>query len=466
VTSLKPLGVALAAAVALVAGGFQYTTLGPWQYAGVVAMNTGLLLLALWQTLPAIGGAPALLLFAGPTLWWIDKPTTDVLAFSIITVAMARLVGQPEGRPLHRTARPDLVAIALLLVAIVLPVYGQPFHWPSFAELVAVPFDPAIGLISYAPILALVVAIAAIGQIRRRTTASLDQIVAIAAGVALMVSVSQAASLHGDTPGPSRYINWFIPLAIPFLRNGVAWIAASVSAVLCVALFHPATPLYAREPAPLARYLWTAHPGWNNPLPEVFGEVMHPGEDRPFPAATPLCEKLLIAGSGQGAVFPVPCFPADAPAECAAPGALCYANRDGASYRFVRAPGSATRQQGFTQLTRFSWPAPVPAQLRDVLTQWNAWALRPKSSDVTVLRGIHGVRVTELEAPGRLVFILRQATPGARLVFRPRAKTTATLVDGATGATIRSLEFNDEPLSRWEIEIPSDREMLLLSMHP
>jgi hypothetical protein len=442
--------VALGIAVALMAGTFAQATNGVWPHAGAAAANIGILLLALWLALPAIGGAAAVLLFAGPTIWWIDKPTLDVAAFGLVVVGMSNVK--------------NVVRALALVAAAIIPFYKQPLHFPSFAELIAVPFDPAIGLVSNFPWLALAIAIAVLSQFRQRDAWSIDQTAALVAGGVFLMAISQAANLHGATPGPSRYINWLIPLAIPFVRHRTPRLLAGASAIVCVVLFHPATPLFAREPGTVARYLWSQHPSWNNPLPEVFGEMMHRGEDRPAPAATPACEKLLIAGTEKGAVFPVPCYPADAPPACAAPGALCYANRDGGGYRFAAAPGSASRHQGFTLLPRFAWPAGSSSKLRGVLDEWQWATLRPKSEDANVLREIHGVRVVELETQGRLVLILRQATPGARLAFRPRSNTTAVLVDGATGDTLRSLEFNDAPLSRWEIDVPSEYELLLLSL--
>ena len=477
-------------AAALIAGAFPETTLDTRHYAAVAALNLALLGLAFWLALPAIGGAGCLLLFAGPTIWWLDKPTMDVAAFAAIVIAMV-LLGWREAADIRSPgpsgpgARADLkvrpsgsqltaAAIALLLVAILQPAYGRALHWPSLAELFAVPLDPAIGVAANFPWIVLAVGVAIGVQMQRRAALSLDHAAAIVAGIALLFSVAQVMDLHGRTPSLSRYANWFIPLSVPFLRElhargGVRWrqafwTFAALSAVFCTMRFHPATAAFAREPTWAANHLWTRHPGWNNPLPEVFSETIHVGEDRVIPAATPGCEKLLVAGAGNGAVFPIPCFPAAPPAECTAAGVLCYANRtdDGAQYRFVRAPGSAARHEGFTVRSRFAWPATSVPHVRDLFTQWQWWTLQPRSGPGGVLREIHDVRVMEMEGERRLMLILRQASPGASIALRPRWKATGVLVDAATGRTLRTLEFNDEPLSRWELEIPLGFDVLLM----
>jgi hypothetical protein len=68
----------------------------------------------------------------------------------------------------------------------------------------------------------------------------------------------------------------------------------------------------------------------------------------------------------------------------------------------------------------------------------------------------------ELEDARRRVFVLRQPTPGAHLVLRLPWKAAGALIDPATGQTLRLLEFNDEPLSRWELEVPSGFDVLLV----
>lgn len=284
-------GRALTAAVAL-AGAL---VAGTWPGAGeaaspslftvsVTAGNVALLAFALWLALPRIGGAAVLLLFAGPIVWWIDKPQTTAAAF------------------------------------------------------------------------------------------------------ALMAATSD---LHGGaTPGLSRYGMWLAPLAIPFWRGTAAiggrawhrfaWSVAFLSAVGTVFAFHPAVRSYGRAPGWAASVLWTRHPVWNNPLPEISAESLHGGGDRAVPVATADCEKILIMGTADGAMFPVPCFPAVVPVDCATERALCYANRAGDKYVFARAPGSAHRHSGFAHQPRLVWPAGSAPHVRQLLTQAEWWQLAPK----------------------------------------------------------------------------------------
>jgi hypothetical protein len=70
----------------------------------------------------------------------------------------------------------------------------------------------------------------------------------------------------------------------------------------------------------------------------------------------------------------------------------------------------------------------------------------------------------ELEGPLRNVFILRESGPGARLVFRPRAKMIGVLSDGMTGETLAAVHFEGEPLEQWPIDLPAVSPLLILSM--
>jgi hypothetical protein len=180
--------------------------------------------------------------------------------------------------------------------------------------------------------------------------------------------------------------------------------------------------------------------------------------------ATPGCEKILFVGRSDGSMFPVPCFPEPVPSECAAAGTLCYANRDGARYRFVRAPGSPLALEGFLYQPRFVWPAEAVPHVRELLMQSQWWTLEPKTRGEDVLREAHDVRVRELEGPRRLFFILRDAGPEARITLRPPWKMLGVLTDGMTGATIRTLQFDEEPFSRWELEVPAQSRLLLISL--
>jgi hypothetical protein len=308
---------------------------------------------------------------------------------------------------------------------------------------------------------------------RPRELLGLDAVVAKLTGVAFLFSFAQATNIHhGGTPGMSRYGVWLIPLAIPLLARAHAigasawraflWGTAGVSAVICAFAFHPGVPQYSREPTILANFLWTKHPTWNNPLPELFAEILGGREDRSVPIATPNCEKVLLTGRSDGSAFPVPCFPAPLPSGCAAAGALCYANRVGAHYEFARAPGSPVQREGFVYQPAWAWPPEAESHVRDLLKQSEWWTLKVQMG-YGILRQFNGVRVMELEGPRRNLFILREIRAGARLLFRPRSKMIGVLSNGMTGDTIATVHFDGEPLDQWQIDLP-DLPLVILSL--
>ena len=63
--------------------------------AAFTILNVTLLGLALWLALPRIGGAATLLLFAGPIIWWIDKPHTEAFTFAVLASAFLLMLERP-----------------------------------------------------------------------------------------------------------------------------------------------------------------------------------------------------------------------------------------------------------------------------------------------------------------------------------------------------------------------------------
>jgi hypothetical protein len=419
--------------------------------------------LAAAQNLPI--GALVILIAAGCGIarpeWWRDRRFLFGLGAGLALAAL-----QP-GYTYLRHGTPTLLLRA------------NPRHVPSLAELLAVPLDPAVGLVPNFPLLLVAVAAGTMLIVRRRPRDLLgvDLVVATLAGVAFLFSFAQATNIHhGGTPGMSRYAIWIIPLAIPILARAhslgaagwraVLWIIAAVSAAICAFAFHPGVPQYSREPTIVANFLWTRHPGWNNPLPEVFAEILGGREDRWVPISTPNCEKVLLMGRGDGGAFPVPCFPAPLPPSCAASGVLCYANRVGAHYEFARAPGSRIQLEGFEYQPVWGWPAGAESHVRDLLGQSQWWTLHVKTKGGSILRQSDGVRVMELEGPRRNLFILRAAQQGAWLMLRPRSKMTGVLGDGLTGANLATVHFDGEPLEQWRLDLPAASPLLMLSLWP
>lgn len=480
--------------------------------------NVALLGLALWIALPRVGGAACVLLFGGPIVWWIDKAHTEVFTFSLLAVAFLLVRDRPwwsllaagaaaaqnppigllvilivagqwiARRELLRDGRFQTGLAAGLVLTVLPPTYtylrhgtpsllvlANPAHVPSWTELLAVPFDPVIGLLANFPafFVALVSGAGLIFFKRRTALFEMEAGVAAVCALGFLFAFGQAINVHhGATPSLSRYGLWLLPLAIPILSRahevgGVAWRAflwsvATVSAAVSVFVFHPGVPDNSREPTLAANFLWTRLPGWNNPLPEIFSEVWLQREERSAPISTPGCEKVLLIGRGDGSTFPVPCFPMPVPANCAIPGRLCYANRDGARYRFELPGGSPAHLEGFTYQPEWAWPAGSEKHVRDVFTRAEWWTLKPRSSGV--LRYSRDVQVFEFEGPRRFLFVLRAPGPNAELMLRLPSRMTGVLTDAETGQSISTMSYDGAPFEPWSVRLPAGFKVLLLSL--
>ena len=480
--------------------------------------NVALLGLALWIAVPRLGGAACVLLFGGPIVWWIDKAHTEVFTFSLLAVSFLLVRDRPwwslvaagaaaaqnppigllvilivaghwiAHREVLRDGRFQRGVAAALALTLLQPAYtylrhgtpsllvlANPTHIPSRTELLAVPFDPVIGLLANFPafFVALVIAAGLILFKRRTALFEMEGVVAAVCGLGFLFAFGQAINVHhGATPSLSRYGLWLLPLAIPLLSRaqelgGVAWKAflwsvATLSAVVSVFVFHPSVPDNGREPTLAANFLWTRHPGWNNPLPEIFSEVLRQREERSAPISTPGCEKVLLIGRGDGSAFPVPCFPMPVPESCAKPGRLCYANRDGARYRFELPGGSPPHLEGFTYQPELAWPAGSEKHVRDVFTRAEWWTLKPRSSGV--LRYARDVHVFEFEGPRRFLFVLRAPGPNAELTLRLPSRMAAVLTDAETGHVVSTMSYDGTPFEPWNVRIPGGFKVLLLTL--
>jgi hypothetical protein len=295
-----------------------------------------------------------------------------------------------------------------------------------------------------------------------------DHAVAFAGCVAFTVAFSTVNNVHhGATPSMSRYALWVIPLAIPLLRcaheRGGAWwrrfvrIAAAASAFVCVVAFHPGTAENAREPTYLASYLWNQHPTWNNPLPEVFAEVLLNREARLAPVATAGCQKILLVGrQADAGVWPMPCCPAPIPASYRLPGVLSYANRVGRDYAFVRAP---LPQHVYTLRDEVVWPAGSEARVREVFQEWQWWELaldRKEPRRVAKARGVESV--WEWAGPDRSLVVLAYPGQASAVAVSSRRHMNGRIIDIRTGA---STPVSIHPGTS-EIPLASGRDTVML----
>jgi len=361
---------------------------------GFAALNVLLLLATTWVLCRRLDVASVLLLVGGPIIWWLDKAHTEVFTFSMLAMGLILLKDSPwwtmvafgaaatQNPPFvaafalalawavfvqrRRDARVWSGAAAGIALALLHPLYyalrlgiWSPLrpavvpHWPGMAELTAVLWDPNLGILVFTPVFTLTVAVGLVALVvrTRARLASRELWFAALLGAFFLFSFAQTGNANsGATFNPSRYGLWLLPLTLPLLvRINEAWgadrarwlhVAAVLALVHASLVFQPRFSENYVKPSRLARWLWTTHPSFDNPLPEVFSErVSERDGEAVLPIATAGCEKALLAGEGSGEVaWPPQCRPEPVPPECARPGALCYANRAASGHTFARAP--------------------------------------------------------------------------------------------------------------------------------
>jgi hypothetical protein len=483
------------------------------------AVNLAVLGVALWLALPRIGALAALLLFAGPVVWFIDKPHTEAFTFGLLAIAYSLLPDRPwwslvalgaaatQNPPISAAVgiaavaaawgNPGLLkdrrfiagAAAGLALALLHPAYTYARHGtgsllldatkpglPTAAEASVVVLDPNLGLVGNYPLFLVVVGAALVTMAVRnpRRLHSPDMLAAAGTAVVFMFSFAQTTNLHhGGTPSFSRYVIWLAPLSIPLLSHAAAhgrraWqltagFAAVSSAIISVVAFRPGVRENAREPTWLATWVWTKAPGWHNPVPETFIEALTGVERYAVPVSTPRCEKVLIAGyAADEGVWPIPCYPQAASVRCRTAGTLCYANRDGPRYDFVRAPGrpriGAPATQGWT------WPTAAEPFVRQLYDGWGWHRLAMRPEGLAILEEAREVRVAALGGDDQFVLVVGDIGDEAALKFRPKARALrGAFVDPLSGRTVEATAFTGEPGALWDVVVPQGYQLLLLA---
>lgn len=482
-------------------------------------LNCALLVLALAIARPRLGTALSLLLFAGPILWWLDKAHSEPFSFALLTIAMLLMIERPWwalvaaglattqnlpigvvipliaianaiwNRPVLRDRRFLAGLAAAALLAALHPLYMQ---WryglpslqmhatvvgtPGWAEISATIFDPTIGLIANFPALVVAVLAGVVVLVMRDRQAFVapDLIVALVATLVFLPAFAKSGNLHhGGTPSLSRYAIWLIPMAMPLLRRAVVagrltwqrgmWALAVVSAFGSAFAFHPNIVENGRSPTWAATWLWTKHPAWNNPMPEMFIEPLARIEHFQVPVMTAGCEKILFAGRGETGVWPVPCYPEPLPPDCAIVNAFCYANLTDRGYTFAAAPG---RNHGAGLLRRDAvWPREVEAFVRDLYNKWD-WRTLVANSEWSrqPIRQVHDCRVSSLGAPDRLLYVVQNPKPGAALFLRLPRHATGVVLDPRSGTAVADVVFRGAPFDMLEIRFPPGHDLLIVAL--
>ncbi|HNV02079.1 MAG TPA: hypothetical protein PLE61_01970 [Vicinamibacterales bacterium] len=484
----------------------------------------GLLLAAAFRVCAArLHWAWCAMVFAGPILWWIDKPHTEPFTFALLAVAFSLAESAPWwslaaigaaatqnpgnaallaviaaaaaiGRPrAWRDRRLGLGLASGAALALIHPVYylartGAPSRLAGASDirLVTAPeffaalADPNLGLLPNAPMFTAAVVLAScallVRAVRTRSPRALCSpgVCAAAVSAAWLAFVAATATNvnHGGTPGLSRYATWFIPLAIPlfqqadraFPRAGRSMAAiALAAAALSAWAYRPSRPEAAASPTRLASFLWSRHPSLYDPLPEVFAERLRGLDENWLPVATPGCEKVLLPGrGGRDSVWPMPCAPVPVPARCQAPGALCYANRTRTGYAFAAARVSAP--QAFRLDRGAAWPPSAEAAAAGILASLAWWEMRiapPGSAGAIVAGARLAGRVFAWQAEDRLFVFALDTAPGASLSLEPAREMRGgfTAPDGAVAAPPVELRPGNGPQ---DLALPAPQPWVIL----
>ena len=486
--------------------------------AAFTILNGLLLSVALYVAASRLHWTWCAIVFAGPILWWLDKPHTEPFTFAMCAIAFAVFERAPwwslAAAGAAATQNPGHAAlVGILAVAAVAgktaflkdrrfwmglaaaaalaalhPGYylvrlGTPtrlastgdVHWVTLLEYVTVLADPNVGLLPQVPVFATAVLAGSLLLAFRapRRLVSPGVVAAATSAAWLAFVAAMAANVnHGGTPGLSRYATWFVPLAIPLFQGldhvmgrRVAWMAlpAVVSASLGVWAFHPARVEAADQPTRLASFLWTRYPSIDNPLPEIFAERLRGLDENWLPVATAGCEKVLLPGrGGRDSVWPMPCAPVSVPARCQAAGATCYANRTKTGYAFVSP--SVSMPQAFRLARGATWPLSAEPFVADALASfawWNMDVRQVGDADTIIRSSRHVGHVVIWQAANRFFAFAIDAGPGAELIAQVTQEMSVALT--IESGPIEGTHVRLRPgLGRQVIRLPSPQPWVML----
>ena len=326
----------------------------------------------------------------GQSYGWVDKAQTEAFTFSLLAIALVLLrerpwwsfvcLGAASTQNLPIAAALVLAVVAAVALnrawlrtrafwvglgvavglALLAPIYylvrigevssqigtAERSQIPSWAEFKVPLLDLNSGLVFNAPILVITIGAIFLAMLLNQRGRLLDPplIAAMLMALVFLISFSQTPNFNaGGTPRLTRYALWLLPLAIPLLLLAQdtfgarlrRWLipAAVASCALSLLMFAPSKPDSYLTPTRLASWVWSHHPGFDNPLPEIFFERNGQRDSPPLePVANPSCSKILLVDGNS----PAGCRIGPIPKECAR--GPCYANRSDGTYNFIRAP--------------------------------------------------------------------------------------------------------------------------------
>jgi hypothetical protein len=357
----------------------KLSPVSPFMIVNIALLTIAFALVYRWK-----GATAALFICAGPIIWWADKAQSEVFTTTLLAIAFA-LLSRPKWAALAlaiaSAQNPPIAVLAVSIAAIhfyrkgwsvlsewpwwfvtmaIALLHPAFYLWrigrltplvnegdvriPAVQTLLAVITDLNIGLVVNSPLTVPILMLVAAAGLKR------SKRLAFAAFAALLflVAFAQAPNVNnGGTPGMSRYCLWLLPIGLSLwpsqiLRAGLRrtiQVATAAAVVWNIVWFRPSLPEEYLHPTQLALTIWTRHPTWDNPLPEIFAERLRHKDGANLLASTPGCEKALL----QDGQWPTPCLEIPVPLACRASSSLCYANRRAAGkYDFVR----TTRRPG------------------------------------------------------------------------------------------------------------------------
>lgn len=483
-----------------------------------VALNVLMLMCALWVVSRRVAWWATAVLFCGPVLWWIDKTHTEVFTFSLVAVAAILAREAPWWSMIcagvAATQNPPIASLVVCLaaaapvlrpgawrdcrfwvgasvgtaLALLHPMYylwrlgvpnpqllgGVEPRVPTVHEWGAVIWDPNIGLLFQAPLLAVaILAAAVVLAARPRAWLRLPEVWLALAGAAIfLVSFAQTPNFnHGGTPGISRYTLWLIPLAIPILQraaDGASPLSQRMfvplvlaSCVWCIVAFHPSRPERYKAPTRAASIIWERWPGLDNPLPEIFSERVSGEEPGLVPAATPGCSKVLLAGGS----WPVPCFPAAVPAICGSSQSLCYANRHEGGYAFVYVVPPAAYPFDRQRQRTWVWSQDPASPVQETLARlrWQDLRRLAQSEPGALVRATRNVSWTYgLQSDEELFVYMARPQHDASVTLRLPGTMAGSLLDPEAGNELQPVRIEARAWDLVTLPVPPGRAVVLV----